>query len=362
MPPLNLLEYEAAARERLDPAFYDYIAGGAGDELTLQRNRSAYERILLRPRVLVDVSEIDQSTSILGIPLKMPVMLSVTAAHRLCHPDGELATAKAAHSMGTLCMVGTLSNYTAVQVAEVTDGPVWFQLYAFKDRAINKFMIDQALAAHAKALVLTVDTPYTGRRERDLRNDLMIPSDLTAGHLIGLPIDQSSQPGQGAVNLFKGEHLRTRAMTWRDLESYRSLAPELPLILKGIITAEDALLAVEHGVDAIIVSNHGGRQVDSCIATIEALPEVVEAVAGRIPVMVDGGIRRGTDVLKALALGASATLIGRPLMWGLAVDGEAGVRHVLQLLFDEIRMAMALCGKAKLADIDRSLIKITSHD
>ena len=358
---LNLMEYEEAARDYLEPSIYDYIAGGAGDELTLRRNRQAFEQILLRPRVLVDISEIDQTTSVLGIPIKIPVLLSVTAAHKLCHPDGELATARAAHSMGTICMVGTLSNYTAAQVAQVSDGPLWFQLYAFEDQSINKYMLDQAVAAKAKALVLTVDTVYVGRRERDLRNNFMMPAGMTAGHLAGIPIDQGSQTGKGATNAFRGDHLRTRTMTWKDLANYRAMAASMPLIIKGIITAEDALLAIEHGVDAIIVSNHGGRQVDSCIATIEALPEIVDAVAGRIPVLLDGGIRRGTDVLKALALGANAVLIGRPFVWGLAVAGEAGVRHVLELLHEEIKLAMALCGKPTLKSIDRSLIKVMPY-
>src|SRR5258708_10299870 len=206
------MEYETFARERLKPSVYDYIATGADDEFTVQQNRTAFERIMLRPRVLVDVSEIDQRTTILGIPLEMPVLLSMTAAQTLCHPDGELATARAAHSMGTLCMLGTNSHYTVAQVNEATNGPVWFQLYPFTEPAINKSMIDQAVAADVKALVLTVDTPYVGWRERNMRNNFKVPANMVAGHFVGITIDQNSQSTQVPSGLFKAEHLRSRAL------------------------------------------------------------------------------------------------------------------------------------------------------
>ncbi len=356
---LNLQDYENAARDHLSQMIYDYIAGGANDEITLRANRTMFDSIWLRPRVLVDVENVDLRTSFLGIPLALPVMLSVTAAHKLCHPDGELATARAAHSMGTACMLGTLSNFTVAETRAASPGPVFFQLYAYSDDGLNRHMVAQAVEGGASGLVLTVDTPYVGRRERDLRNDLIMPSDVTAAHLRGVILPApDGKDRKGAANMFRADDLRTRRLTWTDLDRIRALADGLPLILKGIVTAEDARLACEHGVDAIIVSNHGGRQLDTCIPTIMALPEVAEAVAGRIPVLLDGGVRRGADVLKALALGASAVLVGRPMAWGLAVNGEAGVRHMLELLRDEIALAMALCGRPTIGDMDRSLVRL----
>ncbi|MEP7285712.1 MAG: alpha-hydroxy acid oxidase [Chloroflexota bacterium] len=359
MLPLNLAEYETAARGKIPDAFYDYIAGGAADEITLQHNRSAFNKIALRPRVLVDVDHIDQSTSILGVPIQMPVLVGMTASHQLCHPDGELATARAAHSMGTIMTVGTLSNYPIGEVRQASPGPIWLQLYVYNDMDLNRGTIEQGIAAGAKALVITVDTPYLGRRERDLRNKLVIPPELKAGHLQNLSIDQEqgAQASEKQVQIFRSDSLRSTSMTWDDLATYREMAAGMPFVIKGILTAEDAKLAVDYGMDAIIISNHGGRQLDTSIPTIDALPEVVEAVAGRVPVLIDGGIRRGTDVIKALALGASAVLIGRPVLWGLAVNGEAGVRHVLELLRNEIQLTMALCGKTSLQALDRSLLK-----
>jgi 4-hydroxymandelate oxidase len=356
--PLNLDEYAVAAREKLDPMIYDYIAGGADDEVTLRNNRTAYERIALKPRVLVDVSHINLTAELLGTTLAMPVLVSIMATHRLFHEDGEQATCRAAHSMGTISIIGTLSNHTIAEVRETTDGPLWFQLYAYKDMGINRAIIEQGVAGGASALVVTVDTPYLGRRERDLRNQFMLPDDLVTGHLRHLPLSNAQDPTKGAANIFRSYELRSQSITWNDLVTFREMANGLPLILKGILTPEDAKLAVEYGVDAIIVSNHGGRQLDTAIPTIDALPDVVDAVAGRIPVLLDGGIRRGTDVIKALAFGARAVLIGRPALWGLAVNGEAGVKHVLELLRSEIELAMALCGKTSLDDLDRSLLKI----
>jgi 4-hydroxymandelate oxidase len=354
---VNLAEYEAAARGKIPEMFYDYIAGGANDEITLRENHAAYDQIRLRPRVLVDVEHIDLSMSILGIPVKMPVLISPTASHKLAHPDGEIATARAAHAADTIFTVSTFANDSIEAIAAATDGPLWFQLYTYRDSGINHLLIEQAVAGGARALVVTVDTPYLGRRERDIRNNFMRPPHVQDAHLKMAAIDESAdQSGRGAANIFHGYDLRSTSLTWRDLATFREWA-KMPLILKGIVTAEDARIALDHGVDAIIVSNHGGRQLDTCIPTIEALPEVVEAVAGRIPVLVDGGIRRGTDVVKAIALGASATLIGRPIVWGLAVDGEAGARHVLELLRAEIELAMALCGKTTISAIDRSLVR-----
>jgi isopentenyl diphosphate isomerase/L-lactate dehydrogenase-like FMN-dependent dehydrogenase len=356
---LNFADYERAAHEKLPGMFYDYIAGGATDEITLRANRDAYDHIWLRPRVLVDVSHIDLSTTLLNVPFAMPVMLSVTAAQKLCHPQGEIAVASAAHRIGISSMVGNLSNFTINEVKAVSAGPVFFQLYVYKDERLNQHVIDQSVEGGAAGLVITVDTPLVGRRERDLRNDFKLPPDNIAAHLreVTLPAADGKER-KGAAGMLRADDLRSQRLTWRDLERYRHMAGGMPLLLKGILTAEDAELAIQHGVDAIIVSNHGGRQLDTAIPTILALPEIVDAVAGRIPVLVDGGIRRGTDVVKALAIGANAVLLGRPMAWALAVNGEAGVHHLLSLLEEEIRLTMALCGRTHLKELDRSVIRL----
>lgn len=354
--PVNLDELEPLARERLDRSVYDYIAGGAEDEWTLRENRAAYERWVLRPRVLVDVERLDLSTTVLGTPVALPVLGAPTALHRLCHPDGELASARAAHAAGTVFTVGTLSSVTIEEIRAATPGPLWFQLYMYKDWGINRMLVERAVASGAQAVVLTVDTVFLGRRERDLRNDYRNPPGVAARHLEGV-VDMAMRAGQGAKNVFPADELRERAFTWKDLERLRALS-SLPLVLKGIVTREDARSAADAGVDAVVVSNHGGRQLDGSIATLDALPEVAEALGGKrapggrpIEVLMDGGIRRGTHVVKALALGARAVLLGRPLMWALASGGEEGVAEMFRLLKEELRVSLGLTGCASIADV-----------
>jgi isopentenyl diphosphate isomerase/L-lactate dehydrogenase-like FMN-dependent dehydrogenase len=340
MEPVNLFEYEPLARDKLPPSHYDFIAGGADDEWTLRENRAAFERIQLRPRVLVDVSLVDTSTVVLGQRVPFPVLLAPIAVHTLVHPEGEIASSRAAAAVGTVFVLSSTSHCTFEEVAAASDGPRWFQLYLYgRDHA--RGMVERAVATGCRAICLTADSAWYGRRERDLRNQFEWP-----------PEAQTRLRG----NLDEAMFEKQRAVTWDDIGWLRSIT-SLPLLVKGILTAEDARLAVEHGVAGVVVSNHGGRQLDSVPAAIDALPEVVDAVAGRAEVFMDGGVRRGTDVVKALALGAKAAMIGRPYLWGLAVDGEAGVRRVLELLRIELELAMGLCGCRNVGEIGRALLR-----
>jgi isopentenyl diphosphate isomerase/L-lactate dehydrogenase-like FMN-dependent dehydrogenase len=343
--PINVLQYESLAREKLSQEVYEFVAGGAEEEVTLRENRAALQRIQLRPRVLVDVSHIDASTTVLGERVALPVLLAPAGGQQLLHPDGELASARAAAAAGTIAVLSTTSSYSIEEVAEAADGPKWFQLYIFS-REIAADLVQRAEAAGYAAICLTVDSPRLGRRERPLRDGQPFFPPIVPKNLLGFDL-RSIQ--------------HNPAVTWHDVDWLRSLT-SLPIVLKGIMTAEDACLAVEHGVLAIVVSNHGGRQLDGVPATIDVLPEVVEAVEGRAEVLLDGGVRRGTDVLKALALGARAVLIGRPYLYALAVDGEPGVRHVLGLLSDELETAMALLGCPSLDHLGRGSIRRPSID
>lgn len=349
--PINISDYEALAQTRLDKPVWDYYFGGSGDELTLQANRAAFERIRLRPRFLVDVSTIDTRTTVLGIPVSMPILIAPSACHCMAHPQGELATARGAGAVDTLMVASTVATRSLEEIAEAATGPLWFQLYVYQDRDFTASLVKRAQAAGYRALVVTVDTPHISKRERDIRNNFIVPPPpLVIANF-------RRQDTENATNLLTTRIKNSASLTWDLIPWLRSLT-SLPILLKGILTAEDALLAVEHGVDGIVVSNHGGRQLDGAIASIEALPEIVEAIADRCEVYLDGGVRRGVDVLKALALGAHAVLIGRPILWGLAVDGQAGVERVLKLLHGELEMAMGLAGKPTLASIDRSLVKL----
>ena len=354
MPPVTVDEYEAVARERLERSAYDYYAGGAGDELTLAANRAAFDRVPLRPRVLVDVSAIDVRTTVLGQAVDLPVLLAPTAFNRLAHPDGEQAAARAAREAGTIMIGSTLSTCTLEEVAEAGDGPQWFQLYVYKDRGMTRELVARAETAGYRALVLTVDTPLLGRRYRDLRNGFALPQGLSMRNFEAA----MSNPARWGTHSSFGAYVHDlfdATLTW-DAVAWLRKQTHLPLLLKGILTADDARIAVEHGVDGVIVSNHGGRQLDGAPPSIEALPEVVDAIHGRTAVLMDGGVRRGTDVLKALALGAQAVCIGRPYLWALAAAGEAGVRDVLRLLKEELALAMALSGRPAIADVDRALV------
>ena len=346
--PVNVEEFEAAARERLPRSVYDYYAGGAEDEVTVRTNREAFQSLRLRYRVLVDVSRVDLATSLLGTPLAIPVILAPTALHRLAHPEGEKATARAAASSRTLMTLSTVSSVTLEEVAAAApDGARWFQLYCFDDREETAALIERAHRAGYRAIVLTVDAPILGRRERDMRNAFAVPDGLAAHP----PRKPRAASAQWPLSSLIGQP----SLDWSDVAWIRSLSP-LPLVVKGIVRGDDAVKALDAGAAAIWVSNHGGRQLDTAIPTAEALPEVVAAVAGRAPVVVDGGIRRGTDVLKALALGATAAAIGRPQLWGLAAAGEEGVSRVLAALSDELALAMALSGCPAVSRIDRSLV------
>jgi isopentenyl diphosphate isomerase/L-lactate dehydrogenase-like FMN-dependent dehydrogenase len=329
--PVNVWDYERLAEEKLDANALAYFAGGAGDEITLRENVAAFRRLILRPRMLVDVTNMSTATTVLGTDVALPVLVAPLALQRLAHPEGELATARAAAAAGTVMCLSSGATARPAEVAAAAPGAArWYQVYVFGDRSITTDLIDEACANGFSALVLTVDVPYLGRRERDIRIDFKIPEGITPiGDLFGGGFDTS--------------------LSWRDLEWLAGYG--LPVIVKGLLTAEDARLACEHGAAAVVVSNHGGRQLDGVAAPISVLAEVVEAVDGRAEVLLDGGVRRGTDVLKALALGARAVLIGRAMVWGLAVDGETGVRHVLELLRDEVELGLALLGCCSPADV-----------
>jgi 4-hydroxymandelate oxidase len=341
--PVNVWDYEALAAERLEPGAHGYFAGGAGDELTLRDNVEAFRRVKLRPRMLVDVAPCT-TTTVLGHEVSMPLLVAPVALQRVAHPDGEVAMARAAKAAGTIMCLSTIATASPAEVAAV-DGPRWFQLYVFRDEGVMRELIAQARAGGYTALLLTVDAPVRGNRERDLRMSFALPPDIQVASL-----------GRGGITPSDIFDMVTPSLTWRDLERISSEAG-LPLLVKGILTAEDAILSVEHGAAGVVVSNHGGRQLDGVPASIDALPEVVEAVAGRIEVLVDGGIRRGTDVVKALALGAQAVLAGRAPLWGLAVDGEAGARHVLELLREEILTALQLVGTTSPGDVTRAHVQ-----
>ena len=345
---LNVWDYERAAEERLEPGAFGYFAGGAADEWTMRENVAAFGRWVLRPRMLVDVSSTTTATSVLGTEVSMPLLVAPTAFQRMAHPEGEVATARGAAAAGTIMCLSTIANATIEEVAAAApDAPRWFQLYWGPDRGAVSDLVTRAEAAGFRAIVLTVDLPVLGRRERDLRTGFEIPPEVP------VPVFSALAETTGAISPAAIHWSVDNSLTWKDLEWLRSLTP-LPLAVKGVLTAEDATLAVEAGAQAVVVSNHGGRQLDGVAASLDALPEVVDAVGGRAEVLVDGGIRRGTDVVKALALGARAALAGRAPLYGLAVDGADGVERVLGLLRAEIELALALCGCASPADVTRA--------
>ena len=335
----NVFDYEALARAHLDAGTWAYFAGGADDEITLQENRRAFERVQLRPRMLVDVSTIDMKTSALGTPVHMPLLLAPVGFQGLAHPEGECATARAIGPTGTIMVVSTFASRTLEDIAQAATGPLWFQLSA-PDRSWTERLLQRATVAGYQALVITVDAPRSGSKERAIRQNVQ------------LPVTKANFGNEPLGNNF------TSLPTWDSLAWLRTIST-LPIVLKGILTAEDAHLAVEHGMDGIIVSNHGGRQLDGVPPALDALPEVVEAVHGQCEIYMDSGIRRGTDILKALALGARSVLVGRPVLWGLAVGGTDGVISVVELLRAELEQAMALAGRPTLTDIDHTLVKMS---
>jgi 4-hydroxymandelate oxidase len=355
--PLCVDDFEALARANVRTDYWDYIAGGAGSERALDANRAAFARVALRPRVLVDVSACTTATTLLGHELASPVIVAPTAYHRMSHPEGELATARGAADAGVLYIPSIFSNYPLEDIAAAGGAaPRWQQLYWLRDRAAFGAVVDRATAAGYSALVLTVDAPVIGLRLRDARNALTldadtVPANLSAAQdLLTTRTDGSSAVATQSLQAFDA------SITWNDLAWLRERSP-LPVVLKGVATAEDARLAVEHGLAAIVVSNHGGRQLDNPIGALDILPEVVEAVDGRCPVLVDGGVRTGHDVAVALALGADAVLVGRPALWGLAAGGAAGVTQVLRLLQTELERVMALIGRPTVDSIDASAVR-----
>jgi isopentenyl diphosphate isomerase/L-lactate dehydrogenase-like FMN-dependent dehydrogenase len=331
MQPVNIWDYERLAAETLNPNAAAYFFGGAGDEVTLRDNEAAFERRKLRPRVLVDVGAVTTKTEVLGTEIALPVIVAPLAMQRLAHPDGEEATARAAAAAGTIMCLSAAATCATAELP--ADGPRWFQVYVWRPRSKTETAIDEAVAAGYSALVLTVDVPYIGRRERDLRIGFTVPDHLTVqGDLFGQGFDAT--------------------LSWRDIEWLAGYG--LPVVVKGLLTAEDAQLACENGAAAVVVSNHGGRHLDGVSATLDVLEEVVDAVDGRAEVYMDGGVRRGVDVLKALALGARAVMIGRTMLWGLAAGGEDGVADVLRMFRDEVELGLALLGCTSPADVGRA--------
>jgi 4-hydroxymandelate oxidase len=344
---ITVEDAERLAAERLEPGVLGYFAGGAGDEETLRENREAWRRWRLVPRVLTDVSTVTTRIELLGGPVSTPVLVAPTAFQRLLHRDGELATARAAAAAGTVFVHSTLATVAPPEVAAgAPAGRRWCQLYCFEDAGVTRALWEHALAAGYEAIVLTVDAPPAGNRERDLRTGFVVPAELRVPSL-----DAACGPGR-EYTLKQTFDLMDRSLAWDDLAELVAEAG-VPVLVKGVVAAEDAVLAAEHGAAGIVVSNHGGRQLDRSLATAEALTGVVEAVEGRVPVLVDGGIRRGIDVALALALGADAVLVGRPALWGLTLEGEEGVRRVLEQLTAELEVALALCGVTAPGELTR---------
>jgi 4-hydroxymandelate oxidase len=347
--PLTVGEIEAHARDVLDPAVYAFFAGGADDERALAANRCAFERRVLRPRVLVDVADVSTRATVLGGEVAAPVLVAPVGLQTLLHEEGELATARAACRSATVMCVSAISEAAPGEVAAAAPGArLWLQVYCFRDRRLTASLVRQAREAGFEAIVLTVDGPVIGRRESALRAGWQFPETF----LVRATAAAGTRRAGASPAELAG--LVDASITWRDLE--RLAGEGLPLVLKGVLTADDARLACEHGAAAVVVSNHGGRQLDAAQAALDALPEVVEAVEGRLEVLVDGGVRRGRDVLVALALGARAVLVGRPAMWGLAQGGEEGVARVLALLRDELENALALCGCRSPGDAGPALV------
>ncbi len=354
MPLINLADYEEAAREKMDAAAYDYYAGGADDEITLKENASAYGKLRLYHRALRGLKGADTRITLLGQELATPIFIAPTAMQRLAHPDGELAMVRAAGKAGALMMLSSLSTYSLEEVRAAAGGPLWFQLYVFKDEGMTKDLIQRAEAAGYAAVAVTVDVPAQGNRERDVRNQFHLPPGMTLANFSGLAAKMEMGEGS-ALGRYITEQWKLD-LSWEDFERLAGMT-KLPVLVKGISHPEDAKMAVEHGAVGVVVSNHGGRQLDTAIPTIEALPDVAAAITGKAAVLVDGGVRRGTDVVKALALGADAVGIGRPALWGLAVDGEAGVSAALGILQNELERTMVMCGAGSVGEITEATIR-----
>jgi 4-hydroxymandelate oxidase len=341
---LSLPEFEERARQCMTPMAFEYVASGAAEEHTVRWNREALDRIRLRPRVLRDVAAVDTRVTLLGRQLPFPILLAPAAYQRVLHPEGEIATARGAAAAGVTWIVSIGTTTPVREIARAAAGSLWFQLYFQSDRAFTQDLVQEAEAAGCEVLCVTVDSPILGPRNRQARAGFRLPPEVVTPHLYDI-----GQRKQAVMDP------RRVTATWKDVAWLRSVT-RLPLVLKGILDPDDADLAVESGAAAVIVSNHGGRNLDTAIATIDALPDIVECVHGRVPVLLDGGIRRGTDIVKAMALGASAVLIGRPYCYGLSVGGSEGVQRVVEILRAELEAAMMLTGVARLSEIERSLL------
>jgi 4-hydroxymandelate oxidase len=349
---VDLLDFERAAQQRVTAMAWDYLAGGAADELTLRWNRESYDRIRLNPRVLIDVSRIDTRLTLLGREFPFPILLAPAAYQRLFHPEGELASARGAAAAAATLVVSTSATTSLEEIAAAATKPLWFQLYTQPDRGFTQELVQRAEAARYEALVITVDTPVLGLRYREIRSRFTLPPGLERANLRGRTSGASTKrPTETEIY----SATLDAKLTWKDIEWMRSLT-KLPIFLKGILHPDDADLAARMGVAGIVVSNHGARNLDTVPATIDVLPQIAAKVAGRVPILVDGGIRRGTDIVKAIALGANAVLIGRPYVCGLAVQGAEGVTRVTNILRREFEMAMALCGRTSLSQLDPSVI------
>jgi 4-hydroxymandelate oxidase len=343
---INLFDFEHAAKEHMSHMAYEYVASGAADEQTLRWNREMLDKLKLHPRVLKDVSKVDTGIDLFGTRLPFPILVAPTAFHRIIHPEGELATAKGAADAGALYCVSSFTTTPIEDIAKVSTGPRWFQLYVVDDRNFVRDLVQKVEAHGSKALVITVDTPVSGVRDRQKRAGFKLPDDVHAPYMI-----DNAFATKGQVLAFK------KPLDWEAIAWLRSLT-KLPVLLKGILHPADAELAIQHGASGIVVSNHGGRNLDTVPATIEVLPDIIKQVHGRIPVLMDGGIRRGTDVLKALAHGARAVLVGKPICYGLACGGAEGVTKVLNILRKELELSMALTGNANIRDVSQALFKV----
>jgi 4-hydroxymandelate oxidase len=353
--PLTIVEYERLAREALAGPTFEYFAAGAGAEITLHENRESYDSLRLRPRVLVEVAERSQAIQLFGHAIASPILVAPMAFQKLAHPDGELAAARGAAAAGAVYVASTVATCSLEEIAAASNGPKWFQLYVFKDRGVTRSLVERAEAAGYQAIEMTADVPVMGRREADIRNHFALPAGFTVKNLESAGHGCMNSDGNDSGPALYTRYLFDANLSWRDVEWLTSIT-KLPIVVKGLLRGDDAARAIGHGAAGIVVSNHGGRQLDTSLPTIRALPEVVESVAGRIPIIIDGGIRKGIDIVKALALGANAVQVGRPILWSLAVGGESGVKHVLSLLREELDNAMALCGCPTIAHITRDLI------
>jgi len=351
---IKVADAEREGLSKLDEGPRDYFAGGAGDEVTLRENGEAWGHWRLRPRVLKDVRKVSTAAEVLGKPVDVPILVAPVAYQRMAHPEGEAGMAAGAAEAGTVMCLSTLSTTRPAEVAAAApSGRRWFQLYAFEDEGVTRALMEEAIDAGFEAVVVTVDAPPGGNRERDRRNGFTLPKQL------GTPSLTAAVGGDRSLSIEETFVLMNHGLTWADVEDLASECGA-PVLVKGILTAEDAELALDHGAAGVVVSNHGGRQLDRSLATAEALPEIAETIAGRGALLVDGGIRRGVDVATALALGADAVMIGRPALWGLAAAGRQGVARVIELLRQELELTLGLCGCTSPSQLAREHVRRAS--